>query len=397
MKLSFYAPSDVNREKNVAHINYIIRREAVDYGVIEPENKNNVEAAKQELEREDLIHLQYMDERPKSEGLFDENGNANIKDVKEALNNHEGIVWRCIVSLREDEAVRINHLDRSIWEENLRMSFHEISNKLGIPESNLYWTAAYHPEPGHPHCHILFWERKPSRTQGKLSDGEIRDMKKTFIKNIYSQERERLFIEKTFYRDAVRDGVRDVLGLKKQLDKEQNIVRSELGTRISIAPKLSLEQEQILRERLQELSKILPGHGRVALKLMPKEVKENLREITDWLLQQPYFKQEVEKYLQAHLEITQVYTTQESHLNKAKDNAYNDLKDRVAQDLLKGAVQIQQEKREKQFTQFNICNYVWKGVWESIQRERSKSEYQARVLEAKRELEERKRREGRGR
>lgn len=107
----------------------------------------------------------------------------------------------------------------------------------------------------------------------------------------------------------------------------------------------------------------------------------------------------MDKYLEAHLAISKVYTSQESQLNYARDNAYNDLRDRIAQDLLKAAVQIQQLEHQNQFEQLNIYNSIWRGLWISMQMERSKSEYQARLLENEREQEERdrKRREGRSR
>lgn len=401
MKLSYYSPGEENREKNLAHIDYIIRRGAVDYGAIEPENKKSVEAAKKELEKEELIHLQYMHERPRSEGLFDENGNASIKDVKNALKNHDGIVWRCIVSLREDDAVKLDHIDRSAWEASLKDSFIEIQEKLGIPASNFRWTAAYHPEPGHPHCHILFWEERPERVKGKLSLGEMTDTRKAFVKNICAPERERLLTEKTYYREAIRNGAKDILQLKKDLNRESERIGGELGGKSGIAPYLLPEKEQLLSDKLEHLSELLPGHGRVALKYMPEEVKKEAREAADWLMSQPGFIEAKEQYLQANQEIINTYMRdQPSKIEQAMARAYNDLRDRVAQDVLKAAVYRQQLNQKAQYHEkivtHQFINSFWKGVWMSIQREKTRSEYQARVMQAQIECGER-RREGRQR
>ena len=346
-KLSFKLPSGMNQEKNVKHVDYITRPDAIDYGDLEPEIHAATPQAQAEEHGEDpehVIYAQYIHERPRSQGLFSRDGPADFDATKDAISAHEGIVWRAVISLREDEAVRINHIDQSKWMESIQSSFPKIAEQLGISESNLEWVAAYHPEPGHPHCHIMFWEKEPERTRGMFSEGERRDVRKTFISNIYAQERERLFVEKTFYRDEIRKGVRDILGLRQELDRQTEIVRTELGDNPGIAPRITPGQEQELGQRLQSLSEILPGHGRVALGFMPEEVKAEVREIADWVLQQPGFVQEVEKYLEAHTQITSIYAFQENQINQAREKAYNDLRDRLSQDILKASTWHQRQE-----------------------------------------------------
>ncbi len=406
MKLSYYLPSEENQKKNVAHLFYIIREDAVDYGALEPEDKENVEQARQEMEREELIHLQYMHERPRSSGLFGENGNVDIDEAQEILGSHKGIVWRCIVSLREDDAIRLDRIERSKWEESLKASFTEIQDKLGIPASNFRWAAAYHPEPDHPHCHLLFWEENPLRTRGTLSLGEMTDMKKAFVKHICTRDREVLLLEKEYYRNAIRNGVRDLLGLKKQLDRESTRLQAELGGSAGIPPRLYPEQELELAGKLKHLSEIMPGHGRVAFDYMPEEVKTAVEEIADWIMEQPDFVSAKERYLQANLEIVKMYMRdQPDEIDQALNRAYNDLRKRVSQDILKAAVQLPEEHEmselwgNKDSGSFSLVNGVWKGAWRAVQREKSKSEYQARILSSQldREEQDKKRREGRER
>lgn len=411
MNVHFLLPSSDNQYANVQNAIYIATRPGVDRGELEPER----------IEQEDLeIHTQYMAERPGSHGLFCQDGVADLDAVKDILKDHQGIVWRGVVSLREDEAIRINHMTRQDWEEALQKTFPEIAEKLHMRETNFRWVAAYHQEAGHPHCHFLFWEETPEREIGRLSDGERKDMKKAFVRNIYSRERERLLIEKTFYRDEIRNGARDILGLRQEINRETEAVRTDLGDTPGLAPRITPEQEQELSQRLQAISEILPGHGRVALRYMPEGVKNEVRETADWLLRQPGFKQEVKKYLEAHTQITQIYTSREHQINPARDKAYYDLRDRISQDILRASTQIQQYDRHleqidnpqqydrqqadnadnpvpvQQSVSLSICNSVWRGIYQSLQRERTKSEYQARRMEAQREIEE-KRREGRDR
>ena len=95
-KLKYYSPGEKNQNKNVAHLQYIGTRPGVDLG--EPNfEEEELDAGK---------HLQYMDERPRSHGLFSGDETADLKTAKEEMAEHDGYAWRAIVSLREDDAIR---------------------------------------------------------------------------------------------------------------------------------------------------------------------------------------------------------------------------------------------------------------------------------------------------
>ncbi len=397
MKLSFYVPSKDNSEKNVAHISYITRPGAVDYGDIEPE----INYKRFDADPDQVIHARYMGERPGSLGLFGPDGPEESKAVQETLRNHEGLVWRVVVSLREDEAIRIDHTDRSKWEESLRKSFLEIGEKMGIPESNFRWVAAYHPESGHPHCHCLFWEANPARIRGQLSRGEYYDTKKALVKQIYSQQRERLLAEKTYIRDNLRQATKEeIQGIRQDMDSHVHAVRAEIGTAQRLPPRLDSINQHELLQKLQHLGGQMPGHGRIALGYMPEEIKAEARDIASWILSQPGFAQDMESYLDNHKEITEMYTHKNDQVEKAVNKAYLDLRDRLAQEVLRGAVNCNQFSMDRSNNQSHkLVLNVWKGAWQSLQREKSKTEYQARMLKAQREYEEKeqKRREARDR
>jgi hypothetical protein len=400
IKIKFYPPSASNQSKNASHIDYIVRPGAVDYGDLEPESSaTTAETVTREYIEDASVHAKYMAERPRSEGLFSSDGPLDVAATKNVLANHQGIVWRAIVSLREDEASRINHLDYADWQETLQQAMPRVAQEIGIPESNFRWAAAYHPEPGHPHCHILFWEHNPERTRGALSVGEMRGVKKAFVRYVYARERERLGIEKTFYREEIRKGVRDALGLKRELDRESEAVRAEIGDPPGLPPRMTFQQREQLGQKLLVLGTNMPGRGRIALGYLPEHVKQEVRELADWLLRQPQFSTEVEKYLNAHTEYTKIYTHHPGQIQTARQKAYNDLRDRICNDLLRGAVNLahNSENSESRHTfQYSLANTIWKAVWQSVQRERSRAEYQARRL-YDREREERRRKEGRDR
>lgn len=353
-KIKFYSNKNRTIEKNVAHINYIATRPGVDKN-----EKINTELEEIDLDNAES-HVSYITSRPRSHGLFDDKDRVvNLNDVKNELKEHKGIVWRSVLSLKERDAIKLGYVDRQQWEEVLRSYMPDAAKKLGIEEPNLRWVAAFHQEKGHPHCHIMFWEKSPKRTRGKLGQWELKQMKKTFVKGLYEKERSRLYVEKTATRDLIRDLAKDdlskVVGLIREVKKGDVDVKILEGENKGIVQKLWTDKEKELSERIVKLADIMPGKGKIALKYMPEEVKKQVQEISKWILNQPGFNRNVDIIKRDAVELARQYTDDLNLLVKARDNAYTDIKNRVSQLVLKAAVEsrlnnnisIDKERSEK--------------------------------------------------
>ncbi len=115
------------------------------------------------------------------------------------------------------------------------------------------------------------------RTRGVISVGMRRDMRKAFMDIIYENERARLYLEKNTIRDLLRDqAVQELggLGLRRFLREINLEAEAEAGGRPGLVPALDDEVRVELQARLEEIARAMPGHGRIALKYMPPEVKE---------------------------------------------------------------------------------------------------------------------------
>jgi|GEM_PF-583851 len=357
-KMSFYTPGDGNEAKNVCHILYIGTRPGADRGEgdVEIGDKESYFHYKSFMRfNEAAKHVKYTAERPRSHGLFgpDMEKVPELEAVQSELWSHKGIVWRAVLSLREDDAVRMGYANRKAWEDALRASVPEAAGKMGISESNLRWVAAFHAEPGHPHCHLVFWETEPERSRGVLSmgkskdGGELKDVRRVFVQRIFAGERARLGAEKTALRDLIRDfgkgSVRELINDVKTIRED---VRAIDGAAAGVAPRMSNEARAALNERLEQIAGILPGKGRIALKYMPPEVKEKLHEAADWLLKQPGFSDSVQRYVEIAKEMAGHYSMIDDKLEEAGRKAYEDLRDRLSQDILKGAVEVGKLERD---------------------------------------------------
>jgi len=372
MKVAFYQPSHKNQAKNVAHIQYIATRPGADRGELNIGDEIEVDPDTP------AGHAKYMDERPGSHGLFGpEKGTPNLKEVQRELKNHNGIVWRMVLSLKEEDAVRLGYTSRESWERALRAAMPEAAAKMGIRESNLKWTAAFHQAQGHPHVHIVMWEKTPQRTRGVLSFGERRDLRRVFVREIFAEERLTLTAEKSAIRDLIRETARkDILNLIKEVKKARVEIRAFSGQAVGLSPILSNQNREELLKHLKELSSIMPKKGRIALEYMPSEVKEKAREISDWILKQPGFFKSIERYKDLSKELTSYHTSNPEALEKAAEKAYEDIQKRMSQIVLKGAAALQEEKS---VDVTRLTNSVWRSAWRALERERLRAEAQALI------------------
>jgi len=391
MKIAFYQPSHKNQSRNVAHIQYIATRPGADRGELNVGDELDADPGTA------AGHAKYMDERPGSHGLFSpESETPDLKEVQRELKNHEGIVWRMVLSLKEEDAGRLGYTTREAWEKALRATMPEAAAKMGIRESNLKWVAAFHQAQGHPHVHVVVWEKTPQRSRGVLSLGERKDIRRVFVREIYAEERLALTAKKSAIRDLIKETARkDIFSIVREIEKASLEVRALAGQEPGLSPTLLPKTREELLNQLKGLSSIMPGKGRIALAYMPTEVKEKAREISDWILSQPGFLASVEKYKELAKQLAAHHTLRPEALNRAAEKAYEDIRDRVAQIVLRGASAM----KAAELDTTKLTNYVWRSAWRALERERLRAEAQV-LLAAERELQRKKReaeREGKSR
>lgn len=330
LKTSFYLPNEKNQGRNSAHVKYIGTRP----GVSLEETKGF-----EELQEPDAAHhAKYAGERPGSHGLFTKASSEPLvlTEVQKELKAHEGVVWRMILSLKEEDAVKFGFTEKRSWENMLRATVPEAAKKMGVSESNLKWIAAFHEEKGHPHVHLMMWEKNPVRQKGVLSKGEHRDVKNVFMREIYAEERKELNLIKTAERDFIREFARDTVVDAVKIIK--GLQASNYGL-TGIAPRLHEHDIEKLQKSLYTLSQNLPTTGRMAYAYMPSDIKREVDHISQWLIYRPQFKSSLDKYLSSTESLTRFHTHDSEKIQQARYNAIADIQKRVAQVILKGALE----------------------------------------------------------
>lgn len=286
------------------------------------------------------IHAQYMVERPGAAGYFgnDSENRPDPQQLAEEIRDHQGPIWRMIVSVQEDDARILGGelLDRPAWEAACRHVIPEMLHKLGLDPDNTTWTAAMHRKEGHPHIHLMFWENTVQRGRGKWTSQERSGIRQLWTRELYGPERARLNAEKTALRGQI------VKGFQATLEDHAGMTD---------------KQAQSLAELLGTVKDTLPGHGRLAYAYMPPETKDTIGKTVEWLLETiPELTTAADRYVAIAGELAGHYSDQAPQ--QAIVNAHQDLTERLGSAVLRGAVEL-----DRRLDYQATAQALWKAIW----------------------------------
>ncbi len=266
------------------------------------------------------IHARYMIERPGSLGGFGPEGRTipDANQIAHLFEHHDGPIWRAFISVKEEDARAMGGglLQRKPWEDAARRQLPKMAQALGLKPDNIDWIAAVHRKDGHPHIHLLVWEKSPTRERGKWAPSELKQIKQNWVRDLYAPLREQANTAK----NAARQGV--VFATKDALE-----------TPMVFLPKAEREQ---FRQLLQTVRNQLPDHGSLRYAYLPPPAKQAVDQAADWLLQNvPSIKGSADQYIASAKKLGQIY--RDSAVVEAVENARKDLRERMARSIIDGA------------------------------------------------------------
>lgn len=254
-KLKFESPKKATTKKNnMYHLIYIATRDGVALNDDMKEFENNHNNSSNDE------YVKYIADRPRSHGLFaKEKENIDLKELSNYMKNYDGYVYRGIVSLRESEAIGKGFDDKEQWETLVRSKMRFISKQLNIQPSNLGWVCAFHRESGHPHIHMMMWDKSYDNSKdlnkeyrkGAIPKKNIEAIRKELTKEIFSNEIENVLSLKNVYRDFLTEttkGFNNSDYSKKFLELDEKI--DEINTKYDV--KKYEERLTILKKEISE-------------------------------------------------------------------------------------------------------------------------------------------------
>ena len=351
-----------------SHAKYIATREGV---------------ARVDEERPDaLVHARYLDERPGSTGLFGPEAGAppRLADVQ-----HEVAArpwhWQSVISLKAADAQTLGLREPSDWRDLARRVMGQYAQAAGMAADDLRWVGAVHRKEGQPHVHLLAWVREgaPDRAPA-LTRPQLRDVRRVIAREMYGPLRAQLAAERTASRDDLVRASRLNLDQARRLHMEAEAAAPGAEKPAPAFPRGDLEE---LARRIDVLAPQMPGKGQVALAYMPEPVKAEARSIADWVLERPALAEALGGLERATRDLTALYSGRQQAGDAAWGKAREDVRDRVAQGVLKAAAQHQRAeartKREKVREVRQSAGQVLRAAHNALERERRRSEAKAEL------------------
>ena len=194
-------------------------------------------------------------------------------------------MYRGIISFSPETAAELGLSDHKAWEDYIDRHILTLAKFNGIRVQDLQWVAAHHNEKGHPHIHVVFWN-KNQRTMVPFVHPSIPDkirkqlIRDTFAERIkeYCEAKQRAKEHLSAITDEMIDEFEKYMEhlhpqeYRRLREAFGRITDDELGTSpfdsvvgaMKIAPFLS---------RLFALKEKMPKKGRLYYKLLPEDVK----------------------------------------------------------------------------------------------------------------------------
>lgn len=329
-----------NRNRN--YLVYIATREGVDLSLTKYDLEKEF-SAEIPTYAENEKYLKYIAERPRSNGLFGniDTSNPNLLGSKMYDMTKEGkIIYRGIISLKEVDAVALGYDSKEKWIDYMKSVMPDLANQFKIPIDKLEWTGAVHMEKGHPHVHYMFW-RSDDKVHSSFIHPSVQDKCRELLsKEMFKEEREIEILNKTMARDFLIELGKDITD---ELTDELKDFYVPGEKKIILPDKLKNKELDELSKDLLYIMDMLPKKGRINYKLVSPEIKEYVDQVTEKLFKRVDFKKEINKYMESVENISKTYSVVGKKAEWNKENAYNDIKNRIGNIILTSSKDLRKD------------------------------------------------------
>lgn len=175
-----------------------------------------------------------------------------IKNISQARNN----VYRGIISLKEEDAIRLGYDNRSQWEIMIKKNIQEIAKVMNIPFSRLEYCGVVHLKKGNPHLHYMFWDRSQKINRCYISTYQQNKVRDIVTKGIYNEELQELYVQ----RDKIKKDLKN-----RDLVEEMKAINIENCDPKIPYIKIKNKNRKILIGEFKRIAKMLPKKRQTCL------------------------------------------------------------------------------------------------------------------------------------
>lgn len=285
-------------------------------------------------------------------------------------------IFRGIISISEADAMEKGFDKKEQWEDLIKVKLPEFAKSINIPSERLEYVASIHRDKGHPHIHIMFWDREQEIQKRFIHKSISNKFRISLNKYIFNEE----YTEALKQRDAIKE---DFITEEKQL--ESLFINELLGKNTQIETistvdfyypetmyldRISKEDIDEITNQLLGLREELPKTGSIDYKYLMKDedLIKKIDDISRRILQaSPSLKKEFDKYIKKSVEIAEISgNAKKEDIEKVKELAEKDLLKQIGNKVLNIERQVIRQEEISERERIKFQNNLLQGFSELI-------------------------------
>ena len=285
--------------------------------------------------------------------LFGKLNNEDIsyKDKKEILDYIDEkaktqFFNKAVISIKEDEAEKYGMINKEEWINLINLKIKDIAKEYGIREDQVDYLASVHTEPGHIHCHLVFFDRNNKEQSNNFIKYDR--IKRELNKYVYKEEISKI--------QEVQNKSKDTKLLKENFNKDMKtlIGRSTLkmfNNRINIK-ELNNIQKEILSfyEKLKDYQE-KNNKNSFRKAFLPPLLKDELRKLSFLIVgSSTQLSKNVKDYINSSIKQEVILSNNEKRLLITKEKAiefiYSKVDNQILQFLKERKIEVNEYNKE---------------------------------------------------
>ncbi len=291
---------------------------------------------------------------------------VKIKTHIREKSEEKTIFYKCIISLREEDALENGFNHRSRWEQLMKNNYSKLAKQLGIKIENFEYVCAVHIEKGHPHIHFMVWDKNQEILRINIPTDNFANIREFLTNDIFNNGLQSLSdsensIEYVNYLDEFfnisNDEYDNILKELQSLDIDLN--KSKLFN-------IKLEEKyvkQIFKE-IKLLINDLAENEMLYYDYMPKQIKQQLNLISKKIINNNIeLNASFIRYIKSIKNITKYNSKDEKYVEQNIKNYEDEVLIFASNQILKLCEEISKidlffVENQKQFENQQILNLV---------------------------------------
>ena len=190
--------------------------------------------------------------------------NNSISEVQKyihKISNEKKNIYRSIISLSEEDAIEKGFDQKEAWSDLIKTKLPEFAKNLNIPYNNLEYVVSIHRDKGHPHAHIMFWDREQEIQRNFIHKKLSNNFRISLNKHIFNDEYTELLKQKDNIKESLIAEEKDIEKLLINELEGKNIDTTEqdfIYNGTMYMDRISKEEIKDIMEDVFELRKMLP-------------------------------------------------------------------------------------------------------------------------------------------